>query len=187
MEQIMNYVDGQIDYSKRLRYLLVQIIEALPEVNELDIQYSIRSDLQFSSWFEFYQKKGLFMVGLELSDGDLIKNDNLFELTLLVKELYKYFKMFNIPENELFIAKWVFVALHELGHICNFYMNRYIYPKIEKVNQAHRKGIQKIIDKSDPISSMIAYFNSASELQADQYAYRYFPYIWNMLKQRGLI
>lgn len=187
MKQIMNYMDGQMDYSKKLRYILVQIIQALPEVNGLDIQYSIESDLQFSSWFEFYQKRGLFMARLELSDGHIIDNDNVFELTILVKDLYEYFYMCNIQEHELFIAKWIFVALHELGHICNFYKFRYVYPKIEKVNNIQRRGIQKIVDKSEPISSMTAYFNSAGELQADQYAYRYFPYIWNMLKQRGLI
>lgn len=187
MEQIITYEDGQIDYSKKLRYILVQIIEALPEVRELNIDYLIKNDTQFASWFEFNEKKGNFMCGLELSNGNVINNDNVFELTLLVKDLYYYFETLNIPENELFIAKWIFVTIHELGHICNFYRFRYLYPKIDKINKAHKKGIKNIIDKSEPVTSMIAYFNSVAELQADQYAYRYFPYIWNMLKQRGLI
>lgn len=187
MEQIMNYVDGQIDYSNRLRYILVQIIELLPEVNELDIQFQIKSDLEFSSWFEFYSKQGLFKAGLQLSDGTIINEDPIFDLTIMVKQLYQYFEMCNIQEHELFLAKWIFVTIHELGHICNFYTFKYVYSQVERVNTRHRQGMDKIINKSDPITNMIAYFSSATELQADQYAYRYFPYIWNNLKQRGLI
>lgn len=187
MEQVMQYVDCQIDYSKKLKYILVNIIESLPEVRELDIQYKICSNSQFTSWFEFYNNSGVFISGLKLSNGEVINNDKVFELTLLVKDLYPYFKMCKISEDELFIAKWIFVTLHELGHICNFYKYRYVYPKIQKVNENHKKGIQRIIDKSEPITSMIAYFNSAGELQADQYAYKYFPYIWDILKQRRLI
>lgn len=188
MERVMSYVDSQIDYSMRLRYILVHMIECIPEIKELDIRFQIQQDIEFRSWFEFKANRDEFKCGVELSNGDILNdNTNYMELTLLVKNLYEYFRLNNIPDNELFIAKWIFITLHELGHIYSFYINRYIYDKFRKVNEVHKMGLKRLMDKSDPISSMNAYFSSAGELEADKFAYRYFPYIWNILKQRSLI
>ena len=188
MKKVMNYIDGRIDHSNRLRYILVHIIECIPELKQLDIQFQIQQDMEFSSWFEFKAKGDEFKCGIELSNGDILEDENNYmELTLLVKNLYEYFRLNNIQEYDLFIAKWIFITLHELGHIHSFYINRYIYDKFRKVNEVHKMGLKRLIDKSDPISSMHAYFSSAGELEADKFAYRYFPYIWNILKQRGLI
>ena len=188
MEKIMSYVNDQIDHSNKLRYILVNIIEYIPELSELDIRFQIQQDIEFSSWFEFKAKGDEFICGIELSNGNILKdNSNYMELTLLVKNLYEYFKLNNIQEYDLFIAKWIFITLHELGHIYSFYINRYIYDKFRKVNEVHKMGLKRLMDKSDPISSMNAYFSSAGELEADKFAYRYFPYIWNILKQRQLI
>ena len=188
MEKIMSYVNDQIDHSNKLRYILVNIIEYIPELRELDIRFQIQQDIEFSSWFEFKAKGDEFICGIELSNGNILKdNSNYMELTLLVKNLYEYFKLNNIQEYDLFIAKWIFITLHELGHIYSFYINRYIYDKFRKVNEVHKMGLKRLMDKSDPISSMNAYFSSAGELEADKFAYRYFPYIWNILKQRQLI
>lgn len=188
MKKIMSYVNDQIDHSNKLRYILVNIIEYIPELRELDIRFQIQQDIEFSSWFEFKAKGDEFICGIELSNGNILKdNSNYMELTLLVKNLYEYFKLNNIQEYDLFIAKWIFITLHELGHIYSFYINRYIYDKFRKVNEVHKMGLKRLMDKSDPISSMNAYFSSAGELEADKFAYRYFPYIWNILKQRNLI
>lgn len=189
MKKIISYIQEPIDYTKRFRYLLVNIIEMIPELRELQIQYIINNDSEFKSWFEYYGTKSSFICGVELNQGELILNNTTFRTTLYVKDLYKYFSMYNINlinENEQMIAIWVFVTLHELGHIKYYNRFKNNYTRIEPINDSYQNDISKVLN-SNNIESMESYFMTPTELYADQFAYRYFPYVWNNLRSMNLI
>ena len=189
MKKIMSYKQEPVDYTRRFRYLLVHIIEMIPELRELNIEYIINNDTEFKSWFEYYGTKSSFMCGVELNQGELILNDTTFKTTLFVKDLYTYFSMYNINplnDNEKLISVWIFVTLHELGHIKYYNRFKNKYTMLEPINDDYKGRISSVLN-SNNIELMESYFMSPTELYADQFAYRYFPYVWNNLKYMNLI
>lgn len=189
MQKIMRYIEEPIDYSRRLKYILVNIIEMIPELRNINIEFLINNSSEFKAWFEYYGTDASFMCGLELNQGNMIQNDHTFKLTLFVKDLFTYLNLYNInliSEQERMIAIWVFVTLHELGHIkyYNRFKNKYI--KLESIVEQYENKITSILN-SNNLETMESYFMSPTELYADQFAYRYFPYVWNNLKQLNLI
>ena len=189
MQKIMSYIEKPVDYTRRLRYLLVNIIEMIPELRELNIEYIINNKAEFKSWFEYYGTSSSFMCGVELNQGELILNNTTFRTTLFVIDLYKYLSIYNInlsDENEQLVAIWIFVTLHELGHIKYYNRFKNKYTMIEPLNDDYNNGISSVLN-SNNIESMESYFMRPSELYADQFAYRYFPYVWNNLKSMNLI
>lgn len=187
MKKVMSYKNEPIDYASRLKYILVNIIEMIPELRELKIEYIINEESQFRSWFEFYNSKlESFRCGVELNIGDLITDDNKFRTTLFIKDLFRYFSMYNITEEELNIAIWIFVSLHELGHIKYYNRFKLDYKYLEKINDRYNDNISNILNRNN-IEYMESYFMLPTELYADQFAYRYFPYVWNNLKYMNLI
>lgn len=189
MQKIMGYRQEPIDYSRRLKYILVNIIEMIPELRDLNIEFMINNSLEFKAWFEYYGTSTSFMCGLELNSGNMIQDDSTFKLTLFIKDLFKYFNLYNIDlfdEQQRMIAIWIFVTLHELGHIkyYNRFKNKYL--KLEPLVEQYESKLTSILN-SNNLETMESYFMSPTELYADQFAYRYFPYIWNNLKQLNLI
>lgn len=187
MKKVMTYKQEPIDYSLRLRYILVNIIEMIPELRELHIDYVINQESEFKSWFEFYNSRiDSFRCGVELNTGELIREDNMFKTSIFIKDLFRYFDCYGIYDYELNIAIWIFVSLHELGHIKYYNRFKLDYKHLELINKSYNKNISRILN-SNNIESMESYFMSPTELYADQFAYRYFPYVWGNLKYMNLI
>lgn len=184
MKKVMSYKDEPIDYTSRLRYLLVNIIEMIPELKELQIEYTINEDSTFKSWFEFYNSRiDSFRCGVELNSGNLISNNIMFKTSIVIKDLFRYFSCYGIYNEELNIAIWIFVSLHELGHIKYYDKFKLNFARLEKINNTYDSDLSSLLDKN----SMESYFMTPKELYADQFAYRYFPYVWNNLKYMNLI
>lgn len=187
LQQVISYKKPAQDNTGKLRYIFANIVEMIPELRILDIGYIINNELEFRSWFEIIGNNlKYFKCGVELSDERYIKSNNLMKISLYVKDLYRYFYYYNVSETETNLATWIFVTLHELGHIKYYNKYKKEYNKLQPINSDYSSNINNILN-SNNLVSMESYFMTPTELYADQFAYRYFPYVWNNLKAMNLI
>lgn len=184
MKQIMERVETRSKYNDRLRYIVCNIIDLIPELRELSIETNLSVENEANSYFEYDKITKVFESGIYMiNDIEFFKDDISFEL----KSIITYFDMMGIKETEIDIAKYIFVCLHELGHIEDFYKNRDNYRNLTILQNAFRGLSILAVDITNEIESHIHYIMQPAELYADKFAFRYFQYIWNNLKIRNLI
>lgn len=128
-------------------------------------------------------------LGLRLgvyNKNDILKS-KLFKCKDIDNFLYSYWIN---KEDEIYLAKarYIFNVLHELGHINDYIIHEKSINKWRAyediMNGAHYllEGYGKTEIKTNKIYSRLQ-----TELFADNFAYRYFYLVWNMLKEQELV
>ena len=113
-----------------------------------------------------------------------IKPTSRIERLLINTGIYEYLKNIGISEEDKYIGYYVFSTLHEFGHIHqiitvggNIDENIYLLNMINETSKALLKNIQ-----SKKINIDDRYRYGYVELYANQFAYKWFPIIWNEFK-----
>lgn len=176
LEQYSNY-----------RNIVDTIISIIPIFKDKNIEININNRIeQFYSGYELNFKQKEFMYYLNLGVESV--NNKYSNIVFDINDLLNYFNMYNIEDN--LINRWIFFVLHELGHT-EYYIKYYTSVRNTRKMNLIEENQNNMLHMAFPVNSikqdLNLYYLKSVELYANQFAYRYFPYIWNILKERGLI
>lgn len=193
MEKIFTYKEPETLYNKeKLRLIVYNILEILPEFDRINCNILFNNEYEYMST-QYYADDFLYnkiTIGFDPRIEQLCEE---IVTTSVAVGFYSYLETLGITGIEKNIALFIFCMLHELGHsIIQRYIPGYTdYKILKSIDKAYRNILNEMMDKTRPedvdINSGISYAFSPIELHATLYAYRYFQYVWNILKQRGLI
>jgi hypothetical protein len=136
--------------------------------------------------FKIKKRKVIFHISIEKFDKDKYLHDDVLE----IKDLYRFFKSFDIIDEDLIaLAAYVFVILHELGHIYRYNKYKNKIKKIRSLDNTIRDANTLFHNKikSNKEYNKMIYTDLQRESNADVFAYKNFYLIWNKLKENKLI
>jgi hypothetical protein len=136
--------------------------------------------------FKIKERKVSFHISIDKFDKDRYLHDD----CLKVKDLQRFFQSFDIINEDLVsIAIYVFVILHELGHIYRYNKYRKKLRKIRELDDTIKAANKLFHNKtrSDKEYNETIYIDLQIESNADVFAYKNFYFVWNKLKENKLI
>jgi hypothetical protein len=180
---------NDMDKYDKVFFYIIQIIEDNYKfnVNEYRIIKSKAHHIcNISVGFKIKKRKVIFHISMEKFDRNKYLHDDILEF----KDLYRFFNSFDIIDEDLIaLAAYVFVILHELGHIYRYNKYKNKIKKIKSFDGTIKAANILFHNKieSNKEYNRIIHMDLQAEANADVFAYKNFYWIWNKLKENKLI